>query len=405
MQGKNTNATPVVRGIYDLRGNSYVMNGELNTNDASLNHRFAIYSTPGNAVVYIDYVRARQDVTINKEKGALMAISMDELTKTRRKLYYPDYSADYDCQCYTSRQLDGAAFTTLPGPWVNVDDALSIVNASSKGFAFGEKTNNNSIMSAKLYGSYNDESRTVKKNDVVDSRAVAYYSNMTAEQTNHFFEDVQQLTFTTPKGWNGVIVPDGDGEYGPDCTYFMLLSNFAGDKECTLKSIYNRIGKPVFTVRTTIDNAGATATFTAEENHSVVNTLKFFINGTGVEAIQERGDSCTIYLLNLIKGTNKLTVTAFDQGKTLTKDIVLSQKVLKVFIRDGELLVEESDIFPDGQDQASIGQPFHLQPSSSHHYYDLQGRLIATCADEAETPLWKFPRGIYVKDNKKVAFQ
>ena len=51
---KQTNATPVVPGFYQLRGNSYVMNGELNTNDATLNNRFAIYSTPGNAVIYID---------------------------------------------------------------------------------------------------------------------------------------------------------------------------------------------------------------------------------------------------------------------------------------------------------------------------------------------------------------
>ena len=345
VQGKATNATPVVSGIYDLRGNSYVMNGELNTNDASLNHRFAIYSTPGNAVIYLDNVSARQNVTINKEKGGLMAISMDELTKTRRTLYYPDYSADFDCQCFTTKKVDGAAFTTLPGPWVNIDNTFSIVSPSaSKSTAFGEKANNNSVMTAKLYASYSDVSRAVKKDSLVDSRAIAYYSNITAEQTNQFFQDMQQLTYTMPKGWNGVIVPDGDGEYGPDCTYFMLLSNFAGEKECTLKNVYNRIGNPVFTTCTTISSSGSTATFTAEQNHSVVNTLKFFINGTGMEAIQAEGDSCTIYLLNLIKGNNKLSITAFDKGKTLTKDVMLSTKKLKVSIVDGELQVEDVNV-------------------------------------------------------------
>ena len=418
VEGKGTNATPVVSGIYDLRGNSYVMNGELNTNDASLNQRFAIYSTPGNAVIYIDNVRAKQDVTIKKEKGGLMAVSMDELTKTSRTLYYPDYSADFDCQCFTSKEVDGNTFTTLPGPWVNIDNTFSVImpltshlsSPTSKSTAFGERANNNSIMTAKLYASYSDESRTVKKDSLVDSRATAYYSNITAEQTNQFFQDMQQLTPLTSQlspldGWNGVIVPDGDGEYGPDCTYFMLLSNFSGEKECTLKSICNRIGKPVFTARTTIDASGSTAIFTADVNHSVVNTLKFFINGTGMEAIQEKDDSTAIYLLNLIKGNNKLTVTAFDKGKTLTKDVKLSTKVLKVSIRDGELVVEDADAFPDDRTEASIHhQPstLHHQPSALHHYYDLQGRLIAT-SDETQSPSGKLPRGIYVKDNKIIA--
>ncbi len=344
VSGKKTNATPVVSGIYDLRGNSYVMNGELNTNDATLNNRFAIYSTPGNAVIYIDYVRANSNATITAEKGGLMAISVDELTKTKRTLYYPDYSADYDCLCYTHKQLDGSSFTSLPGPWINVDNALSIVNASSgKSFAFGEKANNNSVMTAKLYGSYNNQSRTVKKDSVVDRRAIAYYSNMTAEETNSFFSDVLTLNHTTPEGWNGVIVPDG----GEGSTYYMLLSNFASDQKCTLKGIYNRAGKPVFTTETTINAAGSTATFVAEENHSVVNTLKFFINGAGLTAIQEQEDSAAIYLRNDVKGKNSITVTAFDGGKQLSKKIELSNKVLRLSIRGGELLVEEAAGFPE----------------------------------------------------------
>lgn len=75
MSGKKTNATPVVSGIYQLNGTAWAMNGELNTNDASLNNRFAIYSTPGNAVIYLDEVRALTSGTISKEQGGLMAIS------------------------------------------------------------------------------------------------------------------------------------------------------------------------------------------------------------------------------------------------------------------------------------------------------------------------------------------
>jgi hypothetical protein len=342
VQGKGTNATPVVSGIYQLRGNSYVMNGELNTNDAALNNRFAIYSTPGNAVIYIDNVRANTACTINAEKGALMAISVDELTKTKRTLYYPDYSADFDCACYTHQQLDGSKFTTLPGPWVNVDNALSIVNATGKGFAFGERANNNSVMTARLYGSYSDKSRTVKQDEVVDRRAIAYYSNITAEETNSFFNDLVTLTANVPEGWNGVIVPDGSRE----STCYMLLSNFCSDQKCELKEVYTHIGKPVFTAETVIGVNGSTATFVAEENHSVVNTLKFFITGEGVTAIQEQGDSTVIYLRNDVKGKNNITVTALDGGQAISKKLELSMYVLKVSIRGGELLVEEAAGFP-----------------------------------------------------------
>jgi hypothetical protein len=117
VSGKKTNATPVVSGIYDLRANSYVMNGELNTNDAALNNRFAIYSTPGNAVIYLDYVRANAPVTITAEKGGLMAISMDEFTKTSRTFYTAE----------GEQQLDGTTLKKLSTPWVNIDNQLGIV--------------------------------------------------------------------------------------------------------------------------------------------------------------------------------------------------------------------------------------------------------------------------------------
>ena len=81
MKGKKINATPVVEGNYQLDGNAWVMNGELNTNDSTLNNRLAIFSTPGNAVIYLDDVTALIDCSITKEQGGLMAISVDELTK------------------------------------------------------------------------------------------------------------------------------------------------------------------------------------------------------------------------------------------------------------------------------------------------------------------------------------
>jgi len=384
VSGKKTNATPVVSGNYDLRGNSYVMNGELNTNDAALNNRFAIYSTPGNAVIYLDYVRASQNTTITAEKGGLMAISVDELTKTKRTLYTKD----------GHKQTDGSAFTTLNGPWVNVDNALGIVSFSTTGvykdIAFGERANNNSINTAKLYTLYSNTTRSLKQGDIVDSRALTYYSNITAANTKTMFQEGQQLN--TPKGWNGAIVADTDS------LRYMLLSNFVSSEKCQLSDVSTRQGKPVFTVETTISKAGATATFETKQNHSVVNTLMFFIDGSGLTAIQEAGDSTTIYLRNDVKGKNTISVNAFDAGKRLTKEIELSNKTLKVYIRGGELLVEEASGFPGEDPEMGITVPTkeEVLNTDGHLLFDLSGQQVSQ-AHAAP--------GVYIKNHKKVVLK
>jgi hypothetical protein len=245
------------------------MNGELQTNDGALNHRFAIFSTPGNAVVYIDNVRAKDTCTITAERGGLMAVSVDESTSTTRTLY----STAGDT-LFTAERL-----ITLPGPWVNIDNAFGIVtipycpqqgttsrplnapsrpqNAPTPGVstpgpfatpAFGDLANNNSVLTAKLYPFYSNRRRTVNAGDLVDSRTVVYYSNVTAAETARLSAAVRPLS--TPDGWRGVIVADPDG------TRYLLLSHFAGDT-------------PTATV--TID--GNPKTFTLGEGHSVMLTL------------------------------------------------------------------------------------------------------------------------------------
>jgi hypothetical protein len=325
VQGKGTNATPVVSGIYDLKGNSYVMNGELNTNDATLNNRFALYSTPGNAVIYIDYVRANQDATITAEKGGLMAISVDELTKTKRTFY-----TDSD-----QKLLDGSTLTYMDGNWLNIDNAVGIVVPAHRQFAFGERSNNNSVMTARLYALYSNGKRTVKANEHVAQRAIAYYSNTDAATTQQMSQRFAQLGIT--EGWNGVIAFD------PDETAYLLLANFASDQKCQLSNLTTALGAPVFSEKTLISNSEASATFMAEENHSVANVLRFFIEGTGLEAVQEKDNDAAIYLLNQIKGEN--TISVYAAGKK--KQVVLGQKVIKISIVGGELLVEEAAGFPE----------------------------------------------------------
>ena len=290
VSGKGTNATPVVSGIYVLRGNSYTMNGELNTNDAALNNRFAIYSTPGNAVIYLDYVRGNTSGTITREQGGLLAISTDPMMKEKRTIYRPQTTDNGHQTSPTHQQLDGSSFTTWQSPWVNIDNELGIVSKSARSMAFGDRSLNNSIHTAKLYTSYSAESRSFTPGQVVDRRHIIYYSNIDAPTTNQMAEALQVLNDVVPEGWNGVIAPDPDG------AHYLLLSNFASDRKCVLNGISCELGAPVFSVPTTIEESKASSTFACEINHSVSEVLRTFIKGDNITAIQVADDSCAAYL-------------------------------------------------------------------------------------------------------------
>ena len=316
VQGRKTNATPVVSGNYQLDGNSYVMNGELQTNDDALNNRFALYSTPGNAVIYIDEVRANTDATITAERGGLMAISVDEMTKTTRTLYTQD----------GSRQLDGTTMTTMQGSWVNIDNTFGITVSHAaalpqpKVIAFGERSNNNSVMTAKLYASYSDQNRTIRQGDIVDRRAIVYYSNVTADETARLAS--LTISLPTPEGWNGIIVPNGTN----DSTYSLLLSNFSGTSECVLTDINTPEGKPVFSVPTTIGENGSSATFTIDKNNSTATPLRVFIQGSNMQATVIQQPQPAIHLQNLSKSKNTITVTLLNDSHRVTKKVKLSKK-------------------------------------------------------------------------------
>lgn len=281
VQGKRTNATPVVKGNYLLEGDSYVMNGELNTNDGTLNHRFVLYSTPKNALIYLDYVTANAPATITAAKGGLLAISTDELMATSRTLYYKGATT-------TKQQTtDGSQTLTFKSPWVNIDNELGVINVNpnlnpnsnptlplggvgggsggSTLMAFGDRTANNSIYTSKLYPLYSDTPRKVEAGEVVDARNLVYYSRINAKQTEKMASKLVSLKDKLPEGWNGVIVPDAG------CSY-LLISNFKGDTDCQLSTsdLPLKKWKPVFPDETRITKNGSTLTLHVEQNHSIV---------------------------------------------------------------------------------------------------------------------------------------
>ena len=348
VSGKNTNATPVVNGIYRLDGEAWTMNGELSTNDATLDNRFAIYSTPGNAVIYLDYVTGLAAGTVTREQGGLMAISTDTLTRTRRTLYTAE----------GTRQLDGTQLTTFNTDWVNIDNALGIVAPNGKQMAFGDRANNNSVLTSKIYPSFSTQSRTFGAGDVVDHRTVVYYSNVDAATTRSMDEALVPLRNVLPEGWNGVIAAD------PDSVRYLLLSNFCSDKKAALKGVSTSLGAPVFPVATVIDGTEvAEATFVAEQNNGVSCPIRFFLVGHEVTAMQD-ASAYAIYVRN-DKGTeNSLTVRAACDGKVVEKDLSISSDV-KVSLVDGELLVEYCAFPETASDTLTAG------------YVDITNRYLA----------------------------
>ena len=278
VEGKRTDAVPVVKGNYLLEGNSYVMNGELNTNEGTLNHRFVLYSTPENALIYLDYVTANTDATITASKGGLLAISTDELMKTARTLYYKN----------GNQTTDGSQLVTFESNWVNIDNELGVINVndnlnhnskpstlnrifstlgsprnSKPNMAFGNRSANNSIFTSKLYPLYSDVRRQVSANKVVDARNLVYYSRINAKQTQKMAKRLVSLKEQLPEGWNGAIVPDAHHSY-------LIISNFMGENTAILSHLKLKGWKPVFPEATHLKKNGSTLTLQVEQNHSVV---------------------------------------------------------------------------------------------------------------------------------------
>ena len=183
--------------------------------------------------------------------------------------------------------------------------------------AFGDRSLNNSIHTAKLYSSYSAESRNFSEGEVVDRRHIIYYSNVDAATTQAMSDGLQVLTDVVPEGWNGVIAPDPNG------AHYLLLSNFVDDSVCVLRDATCPLGAPVFSVPTIIDDSKSTATFVVEENHSVGDALHVFVKGDGITAMQAAGDSRTVSLSVAGKAAREITVSIICDSKIASGTFVL----------------------------------------------------------------------------------
>lgn len=346
VSGKATDASPVISGIYDLNGNSYTMNGKLMTNGNSLENNFTLFSTPGNAFIYMDYVVGKTNGTITEEKGGLMAISTDPFTKEKRTLYH------------SKGRLQTMAAKSFMGNWVNIDNEVGIVNTTTdKSIAFGDRELNSSIFLSKIYPVYSADGRSFSNGSIVDRRHIIYYSNVDSADTEQLAADVLSLTAQVAEGWNGVIVSD------PDSARYLLLSNYLGETACTLKDILLPDGAPVFTEMTAVNGQGATATFRCDVNHSVANTLRVFIQGDGLSARQMENDSCGAYLYNYSGQKQQAQVTIWADGNKLTAPVTVEhESCVSVKAVGNEILIETVDLKEEQEEFFDVTAQFLSNP-------------------------------------------
>ena len=306
--------TAVVKGRYTFFNNAYAMNGQLLTAGGRIPQSFALYSTSGNAVILIDALKADRPTTVSSEQGGTMGISVDAFTRQQRVIYHEDGAVT----------TDGAQLVTWQSPWANIDNAVGFVcKKAGNQMAFGDRADNNSVMTAKIYPSFSDSLSPV---DTVTNhlRHFVYYSGVTAQQTRTLSRLTQDLSLlpTCPEGWNGVVVPDPDG------THYLLLSNlFAADSvRWAGLSVVCPLGAPVFTVPTTLYGATATATFACTRHQHIANELKVFVMGAaGLSAQQTATDSRAVSLHNPTAAAQRVTVVILSPaGRPVTSPVTVA---------------------------------------------------------------------------------
>lgn len=367
VSGKSTDASPLVNNYYGMYPKGYTLNGSLRMNSSSLDQQFTLYSTPGNAVIYLYTLKGAGSGTLTKEGGALMAVSTDPFTKQTRTFYSQEGS-------FTS---DGSALKTFSSDWVNIDDEVGVVAKNDNQMAFGERSLVNSIYTSVLYPSYSTENKSFVSGTKVASRNAVYYSNVNKETTSALASKLQVLTL--PIGWNGVIAPDPDG------THYLLISNYYGT--ATTKAVIEGVtcpeGAPVFTQVTDIDQSKSYATFSCTQNYSIANELKVFVQGSGLEAVQADGDPASIYLRN----SNAEEVTAVvtilkDEAKVRGNVQIPSGGVVLVGSGTEELAVSPVSDFPGSYRNIAEGK--HAYANSQ-----LPGNLPFNTIDSDPATYWQ----------------
>lgn len=310
VSGRGTNATPTVSGVYDLHENAFTMNGRLQTNDATLENSFVIAATKGNAVVYLNNVKALQSATINGRRGGLLAITTDPFTAEQRTIYTAEGE-------FTG---NGAATQTFATQWANIDQSVGIVTlGGTSQMAFGDRALNNSIQCAKFYPLYSADSEGINAGQTVDRAAVVYYSKVDAATTEALQAQAASLADQLPDGWNGIRFADTDG------TRYLLVANLDGSKNrAELKDLTSDYGAPVLATETFIADSRGSAVVALDADHALLQPLTVYVQGSGVAAkMFNPWDDNQLYIRTLGQQPVEVVVTMLRNGAPVSQSITV----------------------------------------------------------------------------------
>lgn len=324
VKGKRANAVPSLPGHYETDRKQFVMNGALITNDSTLDNRFALWATPGNAVIYLDATLALSDVEITAEKGGLSAISTDPFTREARRLFTRDNPEGF--------LSEGDSLRCMEASWVNLDNELGFITPARSSMAFGERRNNNSILTSMLYTLYTRNPFSVNKGSMLPNRAVVYLTSVDSETTSTVAERTRSLSDLLPDGWNGVLA------YDPDGSAWLMVSNFFGKDNARMRKFTIDGKVPVLPVPVTVRNERVAAQLTLGQNRSLACELTTFVKGNDIEFRGGKESTEEIMVSNLSPHKNKVIFFIRDNGIERKHDVTLRKgETAKFLIRNGDM--------------------------------------------------------------------
>ena len=285
---------------------------------------------------------------------------------------------------------DGASYSTWTSPWSNIDNYLGFVvtkHGEAVTGAFGDKSNNNSINTAKIYPSYSGSSSAVDTT-MNHIRGFIYYSGVTAAETERLSAKVVDLT-TLPswtEGWHGILAPDTDD------TYYLLLTNLFASDDMPWENLTVTcpLGAPVFTQQTTIDGSEAKATFHCAQNFNIANELKVFVKGASkLIAVQADANSRAVYLKNPTTQSQTVSVSIVDaEGTTRSGNIIIPASATQwVGLSGGNVTAKPAD-FPGDYRNVAYGK------FVSAHSYDGAHLPFSVIDGDADTYYQSFASAV-----------
>jgi len=347
--GKARNAS-LVGETYLTYPKSFTTTGKLNVNASSLSQYIACYSTPGNALIYMDELVGNVAGTLTKDGGLMLGITTDIIAKESRTLYS-------QTGAITS---DGGSVSLISGNWVNVDDVLGMVVNGGNGIAFGEKEEKTSIMVSKLYGSYSTAAKTFAIGDILTSRSATIYSRVNNQTTRDLASKAKYPTVAT--GWKAAAVEDPDGRR------YLLMANFRSSTTSNVTLSYPQ-GAPVFDRLTTIVDSTGSATFNNSANVSTPQELYTFVK-TGSMPIQAvQGESpYSVYVKNGNLSEAPVTISIWKNNTYSTIQTILQPNESK-FVRyiDNSLVADITE-FPGSYRNIARGKSISADSQWPEHF-------------------------------------